>query len=144
MLQNYDDLSSGMWPDPVTPESLCVKRSILVAGWVKCCELSAEVGIRVNQCYPDCMLVKQCFGMDGRAKLSYREVAKVYGLSETYVRDRIHRVIRFCCAPEKERRQGYRAWFRLHHFEQDLRAGKSPGNKIAKTLDKTCVEGIKC
>jgi hypothetical protein len=125
VLENYEDLSSGRWPDPVTPESLCVKRSIEVAGWVKCCELAAEVSFWVNKCWPDYALVKEVFGMSGYVKSSYREIAKRHDLSETYVRDRIHRVIRYCCAPLEERRNGYRWWYNKHRFEQDLRVGNS-------------------
>jgi hypothetical protein len=89
LLNNYDELSSGIWPDPRTSESLCAKQSFLEAGFWKPCETAAELAMRVKRCWPDGTLVEARFMRPGGLR-PIKSVAKEYFL--TY--NEVHRL---CC-----------------------------------------------
>ncbi len=123
VLNNYEELSSGIWPDPITPESLCIKRSFLHSGWENCCLLSAEVAMRVKRCWPDGYLVEDRYGLRGGGIKDYAIIARQRWIAEEFVKEKIHRVICYCCDTEPERNKGYKNWYNTHRNRKDLKSG---------------------
>ncbi len=130
VLNNYQELSSGVWPDPRTSEDLCIKHSFLHAGWENCCLLAAEVGLRVKMCWPDGNLVEDRYGIRDGIPREYKEIVKMRWLSEDYIKERIHRVISYCSDEGIERRVGYKRWYAKNRWRKDL---INPTKNVRKT-----------
>ena len=154
VLDNYQELSAGIWPDP-GEQSEGKRPGVSSHGpFESSCLVSAEVAARVKLCGLDGLLVECRYAMSGdphQVPATEAEIEKYYHIPLYEVERRINRVTWYCVGSRrayhkdsegKYRYMDYEEWKRESRNRQTIRNLKLIDARCVKTLDKPCLRVV--
>ena len=123
VLNNYIELSHGLWPDPEVDENITHRKQLSChAPFENPCLIAGEVSARVRLCGMDGMLVEECCGMIAGCPLKPSEIARRRHMDFNEVCNRLNKVIWYCTDEDGGRRQeSYQDWKRHTHGNRKYR-----------------------
>ena len=131
VLENYHELSQGLWPDPEVGENLSRQKQVSVhAPYENPSGLAGDIAARVYQCGLDGMVAERCYGIDitifGNIDRKFVQMrpgalSRKYHLKFEDVTAALNRVIWFCTDAEYAKGLTYSVWKKQTHGHSRFR-----------------------
>jgi hypothetical protein len=122
VLENYYELSHGIWPDPEVDENSRMRKQLSHhASYENPCGVAGDVSARVRLCGRDGIITEKCYGIDGGMPLRPGALSRKYHLKFEDVTNALNRVTWFCTDEEYGKGVKYGEWKRDVHGHRKYR-----------------------
>lgn len=117
--ENYKILSSGLWPDPQSEETVAIIKQLSTAApFENASGLAGMIAQRTRLCGWDGILVEKCCGMDGGPTHRPSELARKYHMEFDTVIAAMNRVTWYCTNEEYNKGMTYGEWRKGKYYRR--------------------------
>jgi hypothetical protein len=128
VLNNYYELSHGIWPDPEIDENVSKRTQVSAhANYESPSGLAGDVSARVLYCGKDGLLAVMCYGLHGGFRHRPSELARKYHIEFDEVVAALRRVTWWCTDEEYGRGLKYGVWKKTRRSSRKIRVPATSG-----------------